>query len=422
MIFSISAILLVAIVAYFHYTQGFFSATLSAILAALAAVYAVAYHETFVSLLLRGRAAGYMLSMALVVLFCVFYLVPRTVFDRFIPGNVRVPVALDKIGAGLMGLVAGVFATGVLAVAAQTLPYGPSIAGYSRFPIADHLNLIIARPSQQSLDVTIPDELVSPRLESDKANSLILPVDDWLMAAVAHLSEGGSLAGAVPINASQPNYLNALFAQRLGIQLGGKITAMNLNGKTEVTVPKGGTAAEASFPQVESVLRGIRSPEKLPKTFAAGPGNVLLVVRTMFDLQTADPDYFVRLSASSARVVAGGENYYALGSLQDARVFVRNDADDPLFLLMTSNGGGTAQQRGIDLVFEVPKGALLAGGTGNKIADGVFIEVKRWARVDLSGRPLLGQLSPSPDVQVLRSLDTVKAIAALNGTPATPAK
>ena len=421
MIFSIVAILLVAIVAYFHYTQGFFSATLSAILAALAAVYAVAYHETFVSLLLRGRAAGFMLSMALVVMFCVLYLVPRTIFDRFVPGNVRVPVALDKIGAGLMGVVAGLFATGVLAVAAQTLPFGPDIAGYSRFKVADRDNLVIDRPGAQSLDVVIPQEVVDARLDPDKAESLLVPVDDFLMGAVAHLSEGGSLAGAVPLNESQPNYLNTLFAQRIGIQIGGKTTALNIGGQDEVTVPKNGVAAEAGFPQVEGVLEGVRSSKKLPKTIEAGPGNVLLVVRAMVGLQAADTDYLVRFSPASARVVAGGRNYYAIGSLQGARVFVRNNPDDPMFLQMQATSGNTAERRGVDLVFEVPKADALAG---NKVAGGVFLEFKRWARVDLAGRPVGPSLAPDPAVDPLRSEDTFKAIAATNAAPpaAAPAQ
>ena len=409
MIFSIATIVLVAIVAYFHYTQGVFSATLSAILAAVAGVFAIAYHETLAATLLRGRAAGYLLPMVLVVLFAALYLIPRILFDRFVPGNVRVPVAMDKVGAGLMGLVAGFFAVAVVAVAAQELPFGPDIAGYSRYPLA--LRAIVTRqPGRQALDTEIPEELKVPRLEPDKAQHLILPVDDWLMATVAHLSDGGSLAGAVPLQEAQPQYLDTLFGQRLGVQLGAKTTVLNLGAIQQVTVPKEGVAVEADLPQVEGALPEVRPSDKLPATARPGPGNAFLVVRTIFGFEASDPDNLLRLSPASARVVVGGKNYFAVGSLQDARVLVRNDAGDPMFIPFPPQQAGEADGRGIDLVFEVPKADLLAGGGSPKVAEGVFLEVKRWARVDLSGRPALPSLAPAATVDVLRPFTTMDAI------------
>src|SRR5436190_1793245 len=125
-IFGLLILVLVGVIAFFHYTQGFFSAALSAIIAILAASLALGYHETVVSSLLQGRFADQAGAMALVIIFAVVYFLLRWMFDSFVPGNIRMPAIVDKIGAGVMGLIAGIFAGGIVAIAAQSLPFGPS--------------------------------------------------------------------------------------------------------------------------------------------------------------------------------------------------------------------------------------------------------------------------------------------------------
>src|SRR5882762_9641810 len=135
MIFSLVVIVFVGIIAYWHFLQGFFSAAISAILAIVAALIALSYQEDLAALF-GGRMNDQANAMCLVVIFAVTYFLLRVIFDWAIPGNVRFPVLLDKIGAPIMGIIAGIFAVGVLVVAAQTLPFGPSIAGYQRYPIS----------------------------------------------------------------------------------------------------------------------------------------------------------------------------------------------------------------------------------------------------------------------------------------------
>src|SRR5215204_4864671 len=134
MLFSIFVVVFVGIVAYWHYLQGFFSAAISALLAIVAALVAVGYHEE-IAMMLAGKMNDQANAVGLVSLFGVTYLLLRLIFDKAIPGNVRFPVLLDRIGAPIMGLIAGIFGVGVLVIAAQTLPFGPSIAGYQRYPI-----------------------------------------------------------------------------------------------------------------------------------------------------------------------------------------------------------------------------------------------------------------------------------------------
>src|SRR3954468_4373931 len=143
MIFSVVLIVLVLAVAFFHYTQGLFSAAISAILAVFAAVLAVSLHEKVVEGVLAGRMADMAHGMTLLILFAVLYLVPRVAFDKLVPGNVRVPAIADKIGGALLGIVAGVFAAGVVALAAQEMPLGTTMWGFSRFEVEDKENVAV---------------------------------------------------------------------------------------------------------------------------------------------------------------------------------------------------------------------------------------------------------------------------------------
>src|SRR3982751_1838485 len=118
MILSVIILLMVGGIAYFHYVTGFFSATLSAIAAVFSAAIAVSYQETIVEKFLGGKMVDYANGAVTVALFCVCYVLLRTLFDRLVPGNVRVPLWVDRIGAVAMGLVAGVMAAGTVAFAA----------------------------------------------------------------------------------------------------------------------------------------------------------------------------------------------------------------------------------------------------------------------------------------------------------------
>src|SRR5690242_163612 len=105
MLFSIIVILIILAVAYFQYAQGFFSATLSAVCAVFAALIAFSFYEPLVNTVLQGKMADQSHSLALVVLFALSYVILRVIFDKAVPGNIAVPLLVDKVGAGLMGVV-----------------------------------------------------------------------------------------------------------------------------------------------------------------------------------------------------------------------------------------------------------------------------------------------------------------------------
>ena len=234
MIFNAVVIIFVGVIAYFHYVQGLFSATLSAILAILAAVIAISYQEVIVRYL-GGKVPDEAAALVIVALFAVTYTIMRVIFDAAVPGNIRLPVLLDKVGAGLVGIVAGIFAVGVLVVAAQTLPMGPEIAGYSRYKLVDNREVQIPG-ARRAVDSKVYDILNSDTFVPEDKSGLILPVDDMVVNLTTHLSDGGALAGPVDLAQAHPAYLDELFGQRLGVQTGAKHVAVNLDREKDVDV------------------------------------------------------------------------------------------------------------------------------------------------------------------------------------------
>ena len=123
MIFGTIILVLLAGVAFYHYVQGFFSAMISAVLALLAAMVALSYHEVLAEGLLAPHMPNAAHALALTLIFAATYLILRMVIDRLVPGNIRLNVLVEKIGAGVCGLLAAIFSVGILALAAQMLPF-----------------------------------------------------------------------------------------------------------------------------------------------------------------------------------------------------------------------------------------------------------------------------------------------------------
>jgi hypothetical protein len=405
MIFGIIIIAAVAGIAYYHYAQGFFSATFSAIIAIIAAALAISYHEQVVMGLLGGKMADFANALVLVAIFALVYIVLRTITDKAVPGQIRLPVIVDRIGGGAMGVVAGVFTAGIFALAAQSLPFGPAIGGYARFGVEDRPELTIPPNPGQSSQTTadVNEQLKSDTFLPEDASKLIIPVDDWVLNAVNGLSNGGSLAGDRTLASIHPNYADELFAQRLGVQLGAKHVAVNLDTKSQqVTVPDPGVfrldtdlnkaIVDAELPTLhQRAITTVKPQDSADK--------MQLVVRVMFGKDAADTDGNVRLSPASVRLVANGRNYFPIGTLENGNLLYANKVDDSLFVNVQ------AEDRGADFVFLVNPADIATGDPkqkDQKISDGVFIEVKRLARVDLSGKPVKVGVTPAKMVKVER--------------------
>jgi hypothetical protein len=402
MLLSLILIVLIGGIAYVHYLQGFFSATLSAVGAILAAVLAFGYHETIVNMLLAGRAADYAEALVLVALFAALYTIFRVVADAFIPGNIHVPLMVDKVGAAVMGLVAALFCVGVLAVAAQQLPFGPSIAGYARMAVEDSRAVTVVLPGMpRAEDVYVHNELRESQIDTTKQQGLLIPVDDMLIGAVNKLSDG-ALAGARPLGSVHPDYLLELFGQRVGIQPGAKRIAYN-GGTAGEAISLSGVFRLREAPQVQGELKQLKD-YGLPATVkVAGDDELLLVFRLNINGDAAgdEKDKKFRFSLGSIRLNTFDQNnrpknFWPIGTVEDGAVIFGSKPDD--FLVKPAN------KQGFDVVFRVPAAdvvqdvnALPTGGA--KFVDNSFLEVKRMARIDLTGQEIKNTPPPpSPTI------------------------
>lgn len=404
MIFSILVILLLALVVYFHYLQGFFSAALSAVLVVISAMIAIGYHEDLVYTLLGGKYAAQAHAISLVCLFAIAYIVLRQIFDRLVPGNVRFPVTVDKVGAAVSGIIAGVFSVGIVVIAAHALPFGPSIAGYTRYPIEFEKELAVHQ-NQRAVDAQY-DLLDAERFLNNEPEKLLIPVDDIVVSFAERVtSPGAPLSSGRPLTSVHPDYLQELFGQRIGMQLAASRVAQIENSLEVIGVYAAQSLAQDDqerWIMMGRMPSGIRGPESspppppLPATLKPEPGQALLVVRATLDVGAADKkSNLVSFGPGNVRLVANEKNYFPIGTLEGGRTLLRNAPDDYLFV---------TPGRGVDLVFLVDESDVLVPGEANtyQTRPGTFLEFKRMAKEYLPSTVTVGVPPPGEKVQVVR--------------------
>ncbi|HEY1686493.1 MAG TPA: CvpA family protein [Tepidisphaeraceae bacterium] len=402
MIFSVIVIVLIGIIAFFHYTQGFFSSAISLLLAIVSAGVAISYEEPVVNNFLGGKFADEANGMMLIVIFAVSYCILRFIFDAAIPGNVRLPVLIDKIGAGVMGLFAGIIGAGIFAIAAQMLPFGPNIAGYGRFETSEDQQVQLSSQFGQAQDMYIHDALKNDKFDPDNQKKMIIPADDWVVGFISYLSQpAGALAGDRPVSSIHPDWINELFADRLGIEPGGKHVAVNSGKIPQITVT--GVYSPASLPEVGGESPDIRKdqPTGVVKSSAA---QTLLVVRTLVDHNATDDDNLFRFSMATCRLITpNGKIYYGVGTVADSSTLVASRLDDFLF----------TEGKGADIAFLVSPSDVFTPakqGQSPRVADGVLLQVKRLGWVNLGGKEVARSMPASGDVALLRKPDVLRAI------------
>jgi hypothetical protein len=307
-----------------------------------------------------------------------------------------------------MGVVAGCFATGVLVVAAQTMPFGPSIAAYSRYSLLPDRPVTPKSANGMGLDRTVSNEIKVDKFSEEPPSSPIVPVDSMLVGMVSTLSNG-SLSNGQPLAAIHPDYLQEIFGQRLGLEIGARRSAPNYLGEKDLITVKGVYKLD-QVEQKEGEMPAIRKRDDLPASLKPEQGQVLLVVRVMFSHDAADADGLFRFSPGNCRLVvnqsSGGKpkytNYYPIGTLEAGRRLYANKLDDPLFVDVKGNDAGA------DLVYLIDNedDVLVKDGKKLLIAPGTLLEVKRMGLVDLSkdgeADRALVQLPATSSVAVLR--------------------
>lgn len=404
MLLNLLILVVIVVVAYFHYVQGFFSAFISLIIAMVSAALALGLFESVAGSVAQGKFADSSNAAILCVLFGVTYIVLRVLFDTLVPGNVSFGATPDKIGAGVCGLFAGLFVGGIVAVATQSLPFGPTVGMYSRYASLGTQKTTLgeiptwARVGRSDITEQLykKDELQDSRLDPKAASGLWTGADAFALGFLNTVSSG-ALAGDRRFADEHPAYLDELFTQRLGLQPGAKRTAFPLKGKSQIDVKNIWKSPRNGYPQIDGELPEFRPAgyEAPPTRLTAGEGQVLLTVRVTLGSDAADADRKVRFSIYSFRLCAGGKNYFPVAYLHagpDGPEAVFRRADD--FLIMDPG-------RPLDLVFSVDPEALLGTGASidaadAKIAQGgtltsqlpPFLEFKRLSRVTLAGKDL----------------------------------
>jgi hypothetical protein len=393
-------LLFVGLIAYIHWIQGLLSGFISAVLAIIAAAVALGYYEPLANAMSGGKFQDQAHAVTLIALFAITYIVLRVIFDKAVPGNIRVLSTADKIGGAVFGVVAGIFAVGIVAIAAQTLPLGPSVLGYSRYPLkSEDPSVTIDSEGGRRVDRTAYNTLINDDLEKGQQGMLI-PLDDMVVAMISHLSDKGALSNGKPFKSIHPDLMQELFGQRLGIEITAKRTARNDSKNTQVTVEQI-NLIDKPLPRRGAEFDAIwKLAQAAPLTAPAD--KQLLSVRLVFSSDAADENNVVRFSTGSVRLVTrepdgAWKNNFPLGTLQDGKTLWVNRPDDYLFVNMQ------ADAKGADVVFMVDKAGFfedpttLSKGEGRP-AEGVFLEFKRMAKVPLQDAKLVLGL-PEGDIK-----------------------
>ena len=133
---SLIFVILLFAVALRQATCGLFSAMIMTVLTLCCATLAIGMHEwVAVTLLAPYWKPDYAHAIAMGAVFGVPLIVVRVVVDKFVTRSCLLPSLVDRVGAGVCGLITAMTMVGVAALCVQMIPFGPSIIGFTRVPI-----------------------------------------------------------------------------------------------------------------------------------------------------------------------------------------------------------------------------------------------------------------------------------------------
>ena len=401
MLFNFIVLVMIGAVAYFHYSQGMVSSVISMVIALFAAAIAVGYHESLVPMF-ANRLPDSSIALAVTLLFAVSYFIPRLIFDKFVPGNVRVPLVMDKGVAIICGLIAALASVGVMSIAFQSMPWSetptfvPSRLDYK----GEQIVTVPRAPGKREMDAAF-NETMEEMPGPDDDRGMWIPADRFVIGLVSAQSSEGALAADRPFTTIHPSFLQQLYMGRLGIETGGQRSASNLGKSPDFKLADGQAlfAPQGELPQLDAEIDQIRK-RQLDPTITSTPTEMLFVVRVNMHGSTVDGDRLFRFSPGAIRLVANGRDFHPIGTLEDAKLLVSNRIDDFIF-------AKPEQGRPVcfDLVFKLPKDAFAvdASETTLTVKDGVFIEIKRLARFDLS-KLTIAKENPTYDQSAARTV------------------
>jgi hypothetical protein len=169
-----------------------------------------------------------------------------------------------------------------------------------------------------------------------------------------------------------------------------------------------GLYAVDSLATSDPEFSNLRKGRVVPPAVSPKADQILLIVRFSVDHSASDDaDSMFRFSTGAVRLVANGKDYYPIGTVDNANLLYMQKLDDFIFL-------DTKSPAGFDAAFLVDKNDILSSGakvqTAPSINDGVFVEVKRLAQIELSGKTISTSYAASPaSVVVRKNLDLDRA-------------
>jgi hypothetical protein len=437
MVLPSALIVLLLLIALIHYIQGMFSATLSAILALLAAAVALGFQEPVLQMIKPAKLdiAG---PGILCGLFIVSYLVMRIIFDRVVPGNVRLESTIDKVGAAIMGLIAGVICTGIIAIATSWMPFNSKLGVmYSRYAVEGDQEVSGAFSAQQSQAQVftvfspvkgaafLPNDKDSSGMVDPNLNKMFVPVDDWTVGLVSAMSNG-SLSGERKFTDIHPDYLQELYGERTGIQPAARHTAPNYPGASQAVEVESMYMMAAPPPPadikkdhgvyVDAAASAVRKGDLDVQGVLPEKGKPLLIVRAKISASAGDDtSQSIDFSVAAVRLVVhytdkntsveSPTDIYPIGTYEDGKFYV-DRMDDYLF----AHGDSV-----VDFVFplddvqEVTTDAKPeAKAQTYTVRDGTLFQFKQLGLVDLSNKTVIAGTPPeSKSAGVVRP-DVVK--------------
>jgi uncharacterized membrane protein required for colicin V production len=396
MILSVIVLILIALVAYYHYSQGLFTAAISVGCALIATLVAFGYYENMLNVIGAGKMSDMAAGAMLMLLFGVTYLVLRIVADAVVPGNVSFPLYVERAGAGILGVVAGILSVGTFAVATQLMPFGPAVGMATKYDVADREGIVISNTvfgtiNARSKDSGVQNELVNNNFDPANESNLWVPADN-LVLSIVKLASAGSFGDAQAFGDVHPDLPLEAFANRIGPDPSTNRVAINTTKLKAVDIS--GVYTTGPVDAADAELTDSR-PGKKPITLPGKPDNVL-VLRVDLQDNISDKDGFVRVTPAGVRLVVDGVTYHPAGTMAKAGLISLNRLDDQIPIVMHGKGHGA------DFAFVLPKSVMSRIiAAGKTKADAGFFELKLFGRVDLGNRPVAAYTGPTEAQQVL---------------------
>jgi hypothetical protein len=328
---SLFLFLLMLGVVFFQTIHGAFSAFIMATITLLAGTLAIGMHEVFAEKLLYGMLGDFSYSLAFVTLFGATVIIGRVAIDKMVSRNTLLPMAIDKGGATLFGIITGFVSIGCMGIAIQMIPFGPTILGFERVD------------------------------EDGDVHSLWLNPDGLALNVCGYLADYALGTGEGEWFEDHPDFLTEIYWYR-----NVNTTASRTSVKPGSVTLAGDIGETKKLYKVE--LKQLRRRTQANTEPVPGPpsGKQWMVVGVQLDKEAADSDNWYRASATQARIVGEDINedtqqysLKAFGSGTEGHIVVDNHPQ-----------WGSKTGR-FDLVFEVPDGFKPR-----------FVEYKRAGRVE----------------------------------------